>query len=76
MEHDIFKEGERIFKSNRQEDNLGIFDAHDKNLFRAGNTLIPFDVIPCHPTDGFLKFIEDTVAAGHSLKAVRTTHTT
>ena len=60
----------------RQEDNLGIFDAHDKNLFRAGNTLIPFDVIPCHPTDGFLKFIEDTVAAGHSLKAVRTTHTT
>ena len=59
----------------RQEDNLGIFDAHDKNLVRAGEILIPFDVIPCHPAGGFLTFIEQTLAAGHSLRAVRTVTT-
>ena len=56
----------------RREDNLGVFDAHDKNLVRAGDDLIPFDVIPCHPAGGFLAFIEETLAAGHSLRAVRT----
>jgi len=56
----------------RREDNLGIFDAHDKNLIRAGDTLIPFDVIPCHPGGGFLSFIEETLATGHTLRAVRT----
>jgi hypothetical protein len=56
----------------RADDNLGVFDAHDKNLIRAGELLVPFDVIPCHPGGGFLAFIEDTLAAGHSLKAVRT----
>lgn len=59
----------------RAEDNLGIFDAHDKNLVRAGDVLVPFDVIPCRPAGGFLKFIEDTLAAGHSLRAVRTVTT-
>lgn len=59
----------------RREDNLGVFDAHDKNLVRAGDDLIPFDVIPCHPGGGFLAFIEETLAAGHSLRAVRTVTT-
>jgi hypothetical protein len=44
----------------RPEDNLGIFDAHDKNLVRAGDLLIPF---------------AETLAAGHSLHAVRTVTT-
>ncbi len=59
----------------RAEDNLGVFDAHDKNLVRAGDDLIPFDVIPCHPGGGFLQFIQDTVSAGHQLRAVRTVST-
>jgi len=59
----------------RPEDNLGVFDAHDKNLVRAGEDLIPFDVIPCHPAGGFLAFIEETLAAGHTLRAVRTVTT-
>jgi hypothetical protein len=59
----------------RPEDNLGVFDAHDKNLVRAGEDLIPFDVIPCHPAGGFLAFIEETLRAGHSLRAVRTVAT-
>lgn len=59
----------------RREDNLGVFDAHDKNLVRAGDDLIPFDVIPCHPGGGFLAFIEETLTAGHSLRAVRTVTT-
>lgn len=59
----------------RADDNLGIFDAHDKNLVRAGEVLVPFDVIPCRPAGGFLKFIEDTLAAGHRLRAVRTVTT-
>lgn len=60
----------------RAEDNLGIFDAHSKNLVRSGQTLIPFDVIPCHPDGGFLAFIEATLASGHTLQAVRSTHYT
>ncbi len=59
----------------RAEDNLGVFDAHDKNLVRAGDTLVPFDVIPCHPAGGFLQFISETLAAGHHLSAVRTATT-
>ncbi len=59
----------------RAADNLGIFDAHDKNVVRAGDILIPFDVIPCHPAGGFLAFIEETLAAGHTLRAVRTVTT-
>ena len=42
-------------------------------LLNAG--LIPFDMIPCHPAGGFLAFIEETLAAGHSLRAVRTVTT-
>ncbi len=60
----------------RPEDNLGIFDAHDKNLVRAGDVLVPFDIIPCHPAGGFLDFIAETITAGHSLYAVRTVTTT
>jgi hypothetical protein len=59
----------------RREDNLGVFDAHDKNLVRAGDDLVPFDVIPCHPAGGFLAFIEATLTAGHTLRAVRTVTT-
>ncbi len=58
----------------RAEDNLGVFDAHDKNLVRFEDTLIPFDVIPCQPAGGFLQFIEETLGAGHALHAVRSTH--
>lgn len=59
----------------RAEDNLGVFDAHAKNLVRFEDTLIPFDVIPCRPEGGFLQFIADTLAAGHTLYAVRTVST-
>ena len=60
----------------RAEDNLGVFDAHDKNLVRAdGDVLVPFDVIPCHPAGGFLEFIEATLEGGHRLHAVRTVTT-
>lgn len=59
----------------RAEDNLGVFDAHSKNLMRFESTLIPFDVIPCRPGGGFLQFIADTLAAGHHVKEVRTVST-
>ena len=59
----------------RAEDNLGIFDAHTKNLVRFQDDLIPFDVIPCRPAGGFLQFIADTLAAGHTVRAVRTVTT-
>lgn len=59
----------------RTADNLGVFDAHAKNLVRFEDTLIPFDVIPCRPAGGFLKFIADTLAAGHSVSAIRTVST-
>jgi hypothetical protein len=60
----------------RAADNLGVFDAHDKNVIRAGELLVPFDVIPCHPAGGFLDFINATLQAGHTLKAERTVSTT
>ena len=60
----------------REEDNLGVFDAHNKNVVRAGELLVPFDVIPCRPAGGFLEFIADTIQAGHSFKAERTATTT
>lgn len=56
----------------READNLGVFDAHDKNVIRAGELLVPFDVIPCRPSGGFLEFIADTLRTGHTLKAERT----
>ena len=59
----------------RAEDNLGIFDAHTQNLVRFQDDLIPFDVIPCRPAGGFLEFIADTLAAGHTVRAVRTVTT-
>lgn len=59
----------------RAEDNLGVFDAHAKNLVRFEDDLIPFDVIPCRPAGGFLQFIADTLAAGHNVTAVRTVST-
>jgi hypothetical protein len=60
----------------RAEDNLGIFDAHTKNLVRFQDDLILFDVIPCRPAGGFLQFIAETLAAGHTVRAVRTVTTT
>ena len=60
----------------READNLGIFDAHDKNVIRAGELLVPFDVIPCRPEGGFLKFIADTIQAGQTVKSKRTVTTT
>lgn len=59
----------------REEDNLGVFDAHDKNVVRAGDTLIPFDVIPCHPDGGFQNFIEESTSKGESLTAIRSIST-
>ncbi len=59
----------------RTADNLGVFDAHDRNLVRFEDTLIPFDVIPCQPAGGFREFIKQTLAEGHTLQAIRTTHT-
>lgn len=59
----------------REEDNLGVFDAHDRNVLRAADTLVPFDVIPCRPSGGFLQFIAETLASGHSVEAVRTVTT-
>ena len=63
----------------RREDNLGIFDAHDKNVVRSpvdSTVLIPFDVIPVQPDGGFLDFIQATIDAGGTLQVVRTAHTT
>ena len=64
QEHDFFHANQRVF------------DAHTKNLVRFEDTLIPFDVIPCHPAGGFLQFITDTLATGHTLSAIRTITTT
>ena len=63
----------------RAEDNLGIFDAHDKNVVRSSvdpGILIPFDVIPVQPDGGFLDFIRDSLIRGATISVVRTTHTT
>lgn len=63
----------------RPDDNLGVFDAHDKNVVRSPidpEMLIPFDIIPVQPNGGFLTFIEETIASGQTLSVVRTAHTT
>jgi len=60
----------------RAEDNLAVFDAHDKNVIRVGEDLVPFDIIPVRPSGGFQEFIEDTIKAGVGLTAKRTTRTT
>lgn len=63
----------------RREDNLGVFDAHDKNVVRSSidpEILVPFDVIPVQPDGGFLDFVRDTLAKGESLEVIRTAHTT
>ncbi|MCG8599026.1 MAG: hypothetical protein MI807_02690 [Verrucomicrobiales bacterium] len=63
----------------RRDDNLGVFDAHDKNVVRASadsDILVPFDVIPVQPDGGFLEFIHSTLEAGGSLQVIRTAHTT
>ena len=57
------------------EEGIDQFEAHDRNVIRAGDILIPFDVIPCRPAGGFLRFIAETLAAGHSLKAIRSVTT-
>ena len=63
----------------RAEDNLAIFDAHDRNIVRSTldpSILIPFDIIPVQPDGGFLTFIEDTLAEGYTLETVRSSRTT
>ena len=60
----------------REPDNLAVFDAHDKNVVRLDDRLMPFDVIPCHPDTCMLAFIQEAKAAGHELRAVRSSHTT
>jgi len=62
----------------RAQDNLGIFDAHDKNVLRSHldeSILIPFDVIPCHPCTAFLNFIQSAIAENIQLHTERSTHT-
>jgi hypothetical protein len=62
----------------RRDDNLGVFDAHEKNVVRSSSdseVLIPFDVIPVQPDDGFLEFIHATLDAGSELRVVRKTQT-
>lgn len=46
-----------------------------QNLVRADDVLVPFDVIPCRPAGSFLAFIEETLAVGHTLRAIRTVTT-
>jgi len=60
----------------RREDNVAIFDAHDKNVTWDGEDFIPFDVIPIRPDGGFLEFIEKTLAGGDTVVAKRTIRTT
>ena len=55
----------------RRKDNLGVFDAHDKNVVRFNDLLIPFDVIPCHLSDGFLGFIEDVLKRGEYVRIIK-----
>jgi len=62
----------------RAEDNLGVFDAHDKNVLRSTKDpalLIPFDVIPCQPQEGFLLFIQSCLTSGHSVTLDKKSHT-
>lgn len=63
----------------RSDDNLGVFDAHDKNVVRSHldpTVLIPFDVIPVQPKGGFFEFIRESIQRGESLQVIRTAHTT
>jgi hypothetical protein len=62
----------------REEDNLGIFDAHDKNVLRSHidpSILIPFDVIPCHPDERFLDFIHCMLKENRTISYKVTTRT-
>jgi hypothetical protein len=60
----------------RAADNLAVFDAHEKNVVRSGPDFVPFDIIPCFPAAGFQAYIRDVLAAGETLRAVRSTRTT
>jgi hypothetical protein len=42
---------------------------------RLGVLLNPQEIIPCHPAGEFIAFTNETLAAGHSLGAVRTVTT-
>lgn len=59
----------------READNIAVFDAHEKNVVRVGNTLIPFDIIPWRPSPGFRSFIAESLARGAPLEAIRGTST-
>ena len=60
----------------RKEDNIAIFDAHDKNVTWDGKDFVPFDVNPTRPEGGFLEFIEKITEAGDTVMARRTSRTT
>ena len=60
----------------RRADNIAIFDAHDKNVTWDGESMVPFDVIPCRPDGGFLDFIEKVLAEGQQLQTRRINRTT
>lgn len=59
----------------REKDNIAVFDAHDKNVVRSGDELIPFDVIPCHPSKDFLSFVRAAASEGTPIRAERTATT-
>lgn len=69
QEHELFHDEstDRYFKVTRN----GVFGLSPGIEL----VLIPFDVIPCHPAGGFLAFIEETLTAGHSIRAIRTVTT-
>ncbi|MCC5845881.1 MAG: hypothetical protein JJU05_16660 [Verrucomicrobia bacterium] len=60
----------------RKSDNLAIFDAHDKNVIRLEETLIPFDVIPCYPDAEMSALIREALEKGLDVQTHRSTHTT
>lgn len=62
--------------SNAAGENARLLQWADRVGLLLKRWLIPFDVIPCHPTGGFLAFFQDTLAAGHRLHAVTTSPVT
>ncbi|MFP4493622.1 MAG: hypothetical protein ACLFRP_07015 [Puniceicoccaceae bacterium] len=59
----------------RELGNIAVFDAHDKNVVRSGGDLIPFDVIPCHPSESFKEFIRESIAGGEAMRVVKNAST-
>jgi hypothetical protein len=57
-------------------ENLAVFDAHDRNVIRFKDTLIPFDVIPCFPDMELMTLIQQALERGDAVSAQRITQTT